>query len=119
MLDRTKVPSDLWVQRMWVPDGSAAGRPDVALVTDKRRLMIGGAIMVLGFAVVIAVRALHAPWTLALIALALELVGGLYAAGGQRSGYYEVAADGSLAAYLGRKQPDLKSMRGTKVPKPS
>ncbi|GAC1473179.1 MAG: hypothetical protein PVSMB3_07750 [Candidatus Dormibacteraceae bacterium] len=117
MLDRTRVPSDLWVQRLWVPDGSTPGKLPVTLVTDKKRLMIGGAIMVLGFAVVIAVRALHAPWTLALFALALELVGGLYAAGGQRSGYYEVAPDGSLAAYLGRKQPDLKSMRGTKVPK--
>jgi len=119
MLDRTKVPSDLWVQRLWVPDGSAPARRPVVLITDKRRLMIGGAIMVVGFAVVIAVRAMHAPWTVALIALALELVGGLYAAGGQRSGFYEVAPDGSLADYLGRKQPDLKSMRGTKVPKAS
>jgi hypothetical protein len=91
----------------------------VVLITDKRRLIIGGGIMVLGFAVVIAVRALHAPWMLALIALGLELIGGLYAAGGQRSGYYQVAADGSLADYLGRKLPDLKSMRGVKVPKGS
>ena len=117
MLDRTKVPSDLWVQRLWVPEGSVPGRPAVALVTDKKRLMIGGAIMVVGFAVVIGARMLHAPWTLALIALVLELVGGLYAAGGQRSGFYEVAPDGSLAEYLGRKAPDLRSMRGTKVPK--
>jgi hypothetical protein len=117
MLDRTKVPSDLWVQRMWVPDGSAPGRRPLALVTDKRRLMIGGAIMLVGFAVVIGARALHFPWAVALLALVLEVVGGLYAAGGQRSGFYEVAPDGSLADYLGRKQPDLKSMRGIKVPK--
>ena len=91
----------------------------MAFVTDKRRLIVGGATMVMGFAVVIAVRAIHAPWTVALIALFLELVGGLYAAGGQRSGFYEVAQDGSLADYLGRKRPDLKSMRGTKVPKAS
>jgi len=117
MLDRTKVPSDLWVQRLWVPDGSAPGRGPVALVTDKRRLMIGGAIMVVGFAVVIGARALHFPWAVALIALILEVVGGLYAAGGQRSGFYEVAPNGSLGDYLGRKQPDLKSMQGIKVPK--
>jgi hypothetical protein len=54
-----------------------------------------------------------------LVALALELVGGLYAAGGTRSGFYEVAPDGSLAGYLGRKAPDLRSMRGAKVPKAS
>ena|ERR1700687_2077787 len=115
MLDRTKVANDLWVQRMWVPDGSAPERHGIALITDKRRLIIGGAIMVVGFAVVIAVRALKAPWAVALIALALEVTGGLYAAGGQRSGYYQVAPDGSLGDYLGRKTPDLTSMRGTKV----
>jgi hypothetical protein len=115
MLDRTKVASDLWVQRLWVPDGSAPGRRAVALVTDKKRLLIGGGIMVVGFAVVIATRALRAPWAVALIALFLEVVGGLYAAGGQRSGFYEVAADGSLGDYLGRKRPNLNSMRGIKV----
>jgi hypothetical protein len=119
MLDRTKIPSDLWVQRLWVPDGSASGRRPVALVTDKRRLLIGGGIMVVGFAVVIATRALHAPWTVALTALFLEVIGGLYAASGQRSGFYEVAPDGSLGDYLGRKRPDLKSMKGIKVPKAS
>jgi hypothetical protein len=73
--------------------------------------------MVAGFAVVIATRALHAPWTVALTALFLEVLGGLYAASGQRSGFYELAPDGSLGDYLGRKRPDLKSMRGIKVPK--
>lgn len=117
MLDRTKVPSDLWVQRLWVPDGSAPGRRPVAFVTDKRRLIVGGAIMVVGFAVVIVARAMHAPWTVALTALFLEVVGALYAAGGQRSGYYEVAPDGSLGDYFARKKPDLSSMRPMKVAK--
>jgi hypothetical protein len=119
MLDRNKIPRDLWVQRLWVPDGSAPGRHPVALVTDKRRLLIGGGIMVVGFGVVIAARALHMPWAVALVALGLELIGGLYAVGGLRSGYYEVAPDGSLGDYLGRKQPDLRSMQGAKVPKAS
>lgn len=119
MLDRTKVPSDLWVQRLWVPDGSAPGQRPIALVTDKRRLVMGGAIMVLGFAVVIGARALHAPATLAMGALFLEVIGGLYAAGGQRSGFYEVTPGGSLGEYFGRKKPDLRSMRGMKIPKPS
>jgi hypothetical protein len=119
MLDRTKVPSDLWIQRLWVPDGSVEGKRSLALVTDKRRLIIGGAIMVVGFVVVIAARAIHAPWTVALAALVLEVVGGLYAAGGNRSGYYEVASDGSLGDYLGRKKPEVSAMRGMKVSKPT
>src|ERR1700737_2284444 len=119
MLDRTKVPSDLWIQRLWVPDGSVPDKHALAMVTDKRRLIIGGAIMVVGFAVVIVARAIHAPWTVALAALVLEVVGGLYAAGGNRTGYYEVTADGSLGDYLGRKKPEVSSMRGMKVSKPS
>ena len=79
---------------------------------------MGGGIMVLGFAVVIGARAIHAPAVLALMALVIEVVGGLYAAGGQRSGFYELAPDGSVGDYLGRKKPDLSSMRGTKIPKP-
>jgi hypothetical protein len=75
--------------------------------------------MLVGFAVVIVARALKASWVLAVVALILEVVGGLYAAGGNRSGFYDVAPDGSLGEYLGRKQPDLKSMRGVKVPKAS
>ena len=119
MIDRTKVPSDLWVQRLWVPDsGSAPGQRPIVLATDKRRLLMGGGIMVLGFAVVIGARAIHAPAVLALLALVIEVVGGLYAAGGQRSGFYELAPDGSVGDYLGRKKPDLSSMRGTKIPKP-
>jgi hypothetical protein len=119
MLDRTKVPSDLWIQRLWVPDDSIPNRPALALITDKKRLIIGGAIMVVGFVVVIIARALHAPWTVALAALVLEVVGGLYAAGGNRSGYYQVAPDGSLGDYLGRKKPEVSAMRGMKVSKPS
>src|SRR5258708_14733817 len=119
MLDRTKVSSDLWVQRLWVPDGSAPGRRPVALVTDKRRLLIGGGIMVVGFAVVIATRALSAPWTVALTALFLEVIGVLYAASRPRSGVYEVAPAGRLSDYLGWKRPVLNSVRGIKVPKSS
>ena len=79
---------------------------------------MGGGIMVLGFVVVIGARALHAPAALGLVALVIEVLGGLYAAGGQRSGFYELAPDGSLGDYLGRKKPDLRAMRGMKIPKP-
>jgi hypothetical protein len=116
LLDRTKVPSDLWVQRLWVPDGSGVNRQRTVLVTDKRRLLMGGAIMAAGLAVVIGGSAIHAPSMLGLIALVIEVIGGIYAAGGKRSGFYEVAPDGSLGEYLGRKKPDLRAMRPTKAP---
>jgi hypothetical protein len=99
-----------------VPDGSAPDRLPIALITDLRRLLIGGGIMVLGFIVVIAAKASHASWAVAVAALILEVIGGLYATGG-RSGYYEVAADGSLGQYLAKKKPDLRTMRATKIPK--
>lgn len=78
---------------------------------------MGGAIMAAGFAVVIGGSAIHAPSMLGLIALVIEVIGGIYAAGGKRSGFYEVAPDGgSLGEYLGRKKPDLRAMRATKAP---
>jgi hypothetical protein len=47
--------------------------------------------------------------------LILEVIGGLYLAGGKRGGFYVLAPDGSLGEYLGKNIPDLRSMRGTKV----
>ena len=112
-LDRTKVPSDLWARRIWVP--VSGGKPSLVEVTDRKRLVIGAVIMLLGFVVVVAVRATHVHWAYAVTALILEVIGGLYLAGGKRGGFYVLAPDGSLGEYLGHDKPDLKSMRGTKV----
>ena len=112
-LDRTKVPSDLWPRRIRVP--VSGGKPSLVEVTDRKRLVIGAAIMLLGFVVVVAVRATHVHWAYAVTALILEVIGGLYLAGGKRGGFYVLAPDGSLGEYLGHDKPDLKSMRGTKV----
>jgi hypothetical protein len=113
--DRTKMPPDLWARRVWAPDATARDRRSIVLVTDRRRLLIGGLIMAFGLVVVIVVRVAHAHWAIALSALILEVIGGLYLTGGQRSGFYEVAADGSLAKYLGKTKPDLRSMRVAKI----
>ena len=113
--DRTKMPPDLWARRVWVSDTTARGPRSIVLVTDRRRLLIGGLVMAFGLVVVIAVRVAHAHWAFAVSALILELIGGLYLTGGQRSGFYEVAADGSLAKYLGKAKPDLRSMRVVKI----
>jgi hypothetical protein len=112
-LDRTKVPPDLWARRIWVPQSGA--KPSLVEVTDRKRLVIGAVIMLLGFVVVVAVRAEHLHWAYAVSALILEVVGGLYLTGGKRGGFYVLTPEGGLGEYLGRNKPDLRSMRGTKV----
>jgi hypothetical protein len=112
-LDPTKVPTDLWARRIWVP--LSGTKPSLVEVTDRKRLMIGAVIMVLGFVVVVAVRAEHLHWAYAVSALILEVVGGLIITGGKRGGFYVLAPDGGLGEYVGKTKPDLKSMRGTKV----
>ena len=80
------MPPDLWARRIWVP--LSGSKPSLVEVTDRKRLFIGAVIMLLGFVVVVAVRAEHLHWAYAVSALILE---------------------------VGRNKPDLRSMRGTKV----
>jgi hypothetical protein len=112
-LDQTKVPPDLWARRIWVP--LSGSKPSLVEVTDRKRLLIGAVIMLLGFVVVVGVRAEHLHWAYAVSALILEVIGGLIITGGKRGGFYVLAPDGGLGEYLGRNKPDLRSMRGTKV----
>ena len=112
-LDLTKVPADLWARRVWVP--LAGSKPSLVEVTDRKRLFIGAAIMLVGFAVVVGVKVLNLHWVFAVSFLIIEVIGGLYLAGGKRGGFYVLAADGGLGDYLGKNKPDLKSMRGTRV----
>src|ERR1700720_4979184 len=112
-LDRSKVPPDLWARRIWVPEN--ANKQSLVEVTDRKRLQYGAVIMLLGFAVVVAVKAMNLHWAFAVSFLILEVIGGLYITGGKRGGFYVLAANGSLGEYLGKNKPDLKSMRGTKA----
>ncbi len=111
-LDRAKVPPDLWARRIWVPEN--ANNPSLVEVTDRKRLQYGAVVMLLGFAVVVVVKAMNLHWAFAVSFLILEVIGGLYITGGKRGGFYELAPDGSLGDYLGKNKPDLKSMRGVK-----
>lgn len=111
-LDRTKVPPDLWARRIWVPE--SRNKPSLVEVTDRKRLQYGALIMLLGFAVVVVVKARNLHWAFAVSFLILEVIGGLYIVGGKRGGFYVLAPDGSLGEYLGKNKPDLKSMRGVK-----
>jgi hypothetical protein len=111
-LDRTKVPPDLWARRIWVPEN--ANKPSLVEVTDRKRLQYGAVVMLLGFAVVVVVKAMNLHWAFAVSFLILEVIGGLYITGGKRGGFYVLAPNGGLGEYLGKNKPDLKSMRGIK-----
>jgi hypothetical protein len=109
VLDRSKVASRLWVRAVWAPEAGRAELP-IALVTDRRRFMIGGVAVVVGFLVVATLAVGQAPLLLVILPLALSFIGISYSLSG-RSGYYEVAEDGSLGDFLGRRKPDLSWMR--------
>src|ERR1700674_4645772 len=99
-LDRTKVPSDLWARRIWVP--KSGSKPSLVEVTDRKRLQYGAVIMLLGFVVVVGVRAMNLHWAFAVSFLIIEVIGGLYITGGKRGGFYELDQDGGLGKYLGK-----------------
>src|SRR5258708_31968486 len=102
-LDPTKVPSALWARRIWVP--LSGNKPSLVEVTDRNRVLIGAAIMILGFVVVAVVRAEHLHWAYAVSALALEVAGGLYLPGGKRRGVYGLTPHGRPGGYPREHQP--------------
>ena len=116
MLDRSKLPNDLWVRMVWAPkDGSGIQDQPIALVSDRRRWVMGLIPTVLGGLLLIALALIRAPVLLLIVPLVVSVAGARYAAGGQ-AGYYEVRADGSLGDFLGRKAPlGISEMRRTKV----
>src|SRR5260370_5249659 len=97
-LDPTKVPSDLWARRIWVP--LSGNKPSLVEVTDRNRVLIGAAIMILGFVVVAVGRAGRIHWAYAGGALGLEGARGLYPTGGKRGGFSLPAPEGRLGAVL-------------------
>ncbi len=114
MFDRAKTPG-FAAYRLWVPDEATdPGRRSIVYVTERRRRLIGGALIGLGLVVMLAIAAVHAPSGLVVLALFIMVPGGAYALGGE-SGFYEVAGDGSLGEFLGRTKPDLRAMRGMRA----
>jgi hypothetical protein len=113
VLDRTKMPADLSAHQVWVSETASDRRP-IAYVTERRRRLIGASVAVLAFVVMVAL-GLARLFYLAPAALIVAGIGGGYALGG-RSGFYEVAEDGSLGKFIGRSRPDdIVSMRRTRV----
>jgi len=116
MLDRPKLPADLWVRMTWAPkDPPGIQDRPITLVSDRRRWVIGLIPTILGGILLITLALLHAPLALLVIPIVVSVVGARYAAGGP-SGYYEVRQDGSLGDFLGRKVPvGISEMRRTKA----
>jgi hypothetical protein len=116
MLDKSKLPGDLWARMTWIPpEGSDAEERPIALVSDRRRWMTGLVVTVVGILLFIALAIVRAPLVVLFLPMVLSVVGSRYAAGGP-SGYYEVREDGSLGDFLGRKTPlGLSRMRRTKA----
>ena len=115
VLDRTKMPPDLQAHRVWVPEWeSDRDRRPIAYVTEKRRRLIGGSAAAVGFLVIVALGLAHL-YYLAPVGLVVTAIGAGYGLGG-RTGFYEVAEDGSLGKFIGRSRPDdIVSMRGMRV----
>jgi hypothetical protein len=115
MLDESKLPSGAWARMLWLPrdDMDDSERP-IVLITDRPRSLIGGIPMIAAFLVAIVLFLVRAPSATVLLLLVISIAAGIYARGG-RNGYYEVAQDGSLGEFLGRRVPiGLRSMRRTR-----
>ena len=110
MLDNTKIPSGLVVNRVWVPDDEPLHRRPIAYATEPRRRIAGAVMIALGVILGLAVPVARGPFWLAFVSLLIAWAGVAFAGGG-RTGFYEVDDDGGLGAYLGRSRPEVGSMR--------
>jgi hypothetical protein len=113
VLDKSKLPSDLVVHRVWVPEHDSETRRSIAYVSERRRRIAGTVLIALGVILALAVLVTRAAFWLAFVPLLIAW-GGVAYAGGGRTGFYEVADDGGLGDFLGRTKPEVGSMRPSK-----
>ena len=76
----------------------------MAYVSERRRRAVGAVLVALGTVLAIASMALDTGYFLTFLSLLIAWSGTAYAGGG-RTGFYEVRADGGLGDYLGRSRP--------------
>jgi len=88
MLDRSKVPGDLWVRMVWVPrEGSDPDDFPIALVRDRRRLLLSLIPMLLAFLIAIfLLLVVRAAQLVASVFFVLFLLAGNRLAQGGKSG---------------------------------
>ncbi len=114
VLDKSKISADLVVHRVWVPQRASDRRLSIAYVGERRRMIVGTALLALAVTLGLAALVTRAAFWVAFVPLLIALTGVAYAGGG-RTGFYEVGEDGGLGRYLGRTRPDLGSMRRKRV----
>jgi hypothetical protein len=117
MLDRSKVPGDLWVRIVWVPrDGGDPDDVPIALAQDRQRLLLGAVLGLLAFLIaILLLLVLRAAPLLASVVFVLLLLAANRVANSGKTGYYQLSPDGSLATFLGRRPPsDLRTMERIK-----
>jgi hypothetical protein len=115
VLDRTKFQrSDFEPHRVWVPKAGSGPARSIVYATERRRRLKGLVIITLAVIVGLAIWVVHAPNVVLLLPAIVVGFGANYALGG-RSGFYEVAEDGGVGAYLGKRTADLNSMREMRV----
>jgi len=106
---RPRVPGHLRAHALW--EGSFGG---VVYVTERRRRRVGAyvALLSLGLSLVLIVS--HGPVLLILAGLVATAVGAGYGLGGN-SGFYLVQRDGKLGNFLGRRRPNLGTLRRVRL----
>jgi nucleoside permease NupC len=110
VLDNTKIPSGLVVNRVWMPENEPVQRRPIAYATEPRRRIAGAVMIALGVILGLAVAVARGPFWLAFASLLIAWAGVAHAGGG-RTGFYEVDDEGGLGEYLGRSRPEVGSMR--------
>ena len=114
MVDKSKLPRHVAVERIWVPEELSETRRPIAFVSDRWRRRAGAALIAAGVLLAAAALLTMAAIWLAFVPLLIAWAGVAYAGGG-RTGYYELNADGGLGECLGRSRPELESMRLRKM----
>jgi hypothetical protein len=113
VVDKTKIPTGLVVDRVWIPMFDSDPRRPIAYVGDRPRRIAGTVMIALGVVLCGAVVVANSAVWVAFVPLLIAWAGVAYAGAG-RSGFYEINEDGRLGDYLGRTRPDVSQMRLTK-----
>jgi hypothetical protein len=112
LLDRSKLPPDLVVLRVWAPENEQDTRRPIAHLGDRRRRLIVAVLLTVAALAGGAALVVMASW-LAFTSLLIVWAAVAYADRGH-GGFYEIKDDGSLGHFLGRSPPDLSSMKSRK-----